>query len=488
MCFNRFGTLVLISVFITDISAAESYPEKVLPEDSILSEYVTFGPPNPNPPPYTLLRYNEQYSYLADPALRTDFFDPVKYIPLNPYNPESYVSFGGEIRERYENYVNQYFGTSYPVDNSYLLQRITLHADVHVNERIRFYVQGISGIQYGGQGMKPPVDQDPIDLQQAFADYIFGTPTPKGTRLTVRLGRLEMTYGSGRLVATRAAPNIPFKYDGLQLIGSKEDTTKLYGFIVRPDIEVTNHIDRENNAQAFWGLYGTRPIGGPIELSMDLYYLGFLNKKAQYASGSGPEHRQTIGMRFFGKPQGWDYDIETVVQFGTFGPMDIFAWTFASDIGYTFSSHAWKPRFGSKFDIASGDRNRYDNKLGTFNPLFFKAGYFNDASVIKPANVMDIHPSLQFEPFKEITVTLGSDILWRATTQDAIYAPPGNIELPAGIGKHYVATSSEAAMQWQFNRHIVWTVSYVHMFTGSYVQLAKGGDVNFLGSWVTFTW
>jgi hypothetical protein len=29
-----------------------------------------------------------------------------------------------------------------------------------------------------------------------------------------------MSYGTGRLVATRAGPNIPFKFDGLQLIRS----------------------------------------------------------------------------------------------------------------------------------------------------------------------------------------------------------------------------------------------------------------------------
>src|SRR5437762_10071267 len=35
------------------------------------------------PPPYSVVRWNEDYSYLKDPARRGDFFDPIKYIPLN---------------------------------------------------------------------------------------------------------------------------------------------------------------------------------------------------------------------------------------------------------------------------------------------------------------------------------------------------------------------------------------------------------------------
>src|SRR5207237_5136336 len=34
------------------------------------------------PPGYKLLRYEEDYSYLKDPSRRTDFWDPIKYIPL----------------------------------------------------------------------------------------------------------------------------------------------------------------------------------------------------------------------------------------------------------------------------------------------------------------------------------------------------------------------------------------------------------------------
>src|SRR5579862_7944429 len=65
----------------------------------------------PAPPPsYQILRFNENYSCLADPAKRTDPFDSVKYIPLAPDQPDVYLTFGGELRERFEGMSNPDFG------------------------------------------------------------------------------------------------------------------------------------------------------------------------------------------------------------------------------------------------------------------------------------------------------------------------------------------------------------------------------------------
>ncbi|MGZ4953483.1 MAG: alginate export family protein [Methylobacter sp.] len=458
----------------------------VTPQDSSLSEYVTSGPPNPNPPPYTLLRYTERYSYLADPSKRSDIFDSFKYISLKKDNPESYLSLGGEIRERFEHYNNQAFGVRGPKDNSYDLQRILLHADLHANERLRFFMQGISSLQFGGESSLA-VNQNPLDLQQAFADYVFGNPTPDGDRLTVRGGRFSMTYGAGRLIATRAGPNTPIKFDGFQIVGSMEGKSKLYGFITRPVMEEKFEVSRTNYDQTFDGLYGSVPVGGILNANADFYYLGFRNKNARYADGSGVENRHSVGIRLFGIKDSWDYDLETVIQFGTFGSKDIRAWTFASDVGYRFNNVPWMPRLGLKGDVASGDRKQGDGTLGTFNPLFFKAGYFNDAAVVSPANMSDIHLSIQMQPRKYLNLVVGSDMLWRYSKQDALYSP-GGINLPAADGSLYVGTTAEVALQWNLNRHLVGTVSYVHMFTGKYVNQSGGADIDYLATWLSYTW
>jgi hypothetical protein len=54
-----------------------------------------------SPQPYKLSRADDDYLYLRDSVRHSDFWDPIKYIPLNA--PGSwYLSLGGEARERYE--------------------------------------------------------------------------------------------------------------------------------------------------------------------------------------------------------------------------------------------------------------------------------------------------------------------------------------------------------------------------------------------------
>ncbi len=62
-------------------------------------------------PAYKLLRYDEDYSYLKDPTRRTDFWDPIKYIPIGNRD-DWYVSFGAQSRQWFQFYNNFDFGTT----------------------------------------------------------------------------------------------------------------------------------------------------------------------------------------------------------------------------------------------------------------------------------------------------------------------------------------------------------------------------------------
>jgi hypothetical protein len=485
------SVLVVGSVQISqaDPATQPAGPAPVDPAESILAEYDPQAPPNPNPPTYTLLRFNEDYRYLADPKSRTDLFDPLKFIPLNPIDPNSYLSFGGSIRERYEHYTAPGFGVpGQPNQTDDLLQRITLDADLHVNRHLRFFVEGISGLQIGTDTPPSPVQEDTVDLQQAFADLRFdvdGTKQPE--YLVVRGGRFEMSAGSGRLIATRDGPNIPFKFDGLEVIAAANDA-KLYAFLTKPSREQKYDFNDEFPGQLFWGVYGTTPpLSKTLGLRADFYYLGLDNDQASYPHFHGTEERHTFGTRMFGKATGFDYDIEPIAQFGRIGNRRIVAWSIGSSEGYTFDT-TWYPRLGIEADIASGDTGRAGGgSLGTFNPLFFKAGFFNDASLIRPSNIIDMHPTLQLQPRDNLLLTLGSETLWRYTTNDGVYGPAGNLELPVGAGSRYIAATAEISTQWEINRHLNLIGSYAHFFDGGYIHNARGHDVDFVGAWLTFT-
>jgi hypothetical protein len=60
-------------------------------------------------PACTLLRFDEDWSFLKNKSLRTDLWDPIKYIPLDPDKPNEYISIGGEFRGTYEHVLNDNF-------------------------------------------------------------------------------------------------------------------------------------------------------------------------------------------------------------------------------------------------------------------------------------------------------------------------------------------------------------------------------------------
>lgn len=473
-------------------AGAEPVPEGLAPSESILSEYGNGTAPDPNPPPYSQLRYLERYDALADSRLRRDAFDALKYLALDAEDPQRYLSLGGELRERFESVHNARFGRGpAPDDVSYLWQRIALHADLHLDARLRVFVQGLSALQLGDQKNASAVNQNPIDLQQAFVDYTLGEVSPQGARATLRAGRFAMSYGSGRLIATRAAPNVPLKFDGLQGIGVA-GRARLYGFLVRPGEERKYRLDGENDGQTFWGLYATAPTGLAMPATVDLYYLGARYAEQRYLRGRAGELRHTIGTRLSGEAGGWSYDWEPVLQFGHFGDQDILAWTLATDTGYRFTALPWQPRLGLKADIASGDSSGAGHRFHGFNPLFFKAGYFNDASLIKPTNIADLHPSLQFLPSKSLTATIAADLLWRTSLKDGVYGPSGNLQLRPGPdaspGSRAIGTTAEATLSWKLDRHWVLTGAYVHLFASDSVRAVGGQDVDYLAAWASLIW
>ena len=441
------------------------------------------GTENPAPPSeYQILRFDENYSYLANPTQRTDPFDPLKYIPLSSQDSTFYLTLGGEWRERFESYQNPDFGIQGKSD-SYLLQRITLLADLHLGDRLRFYVEGISGLVVGETMHPPPPQKDPLNLQFAFIDLVPYLTDDES--FTMRFGRFGMSLGSGRLVATRAAPNIPFKFDGLELLYNAP-LWQATAFLTRPVNESSDQFDRPDQTTSFWGLYGTRWLDATHDNGVDLYYLGIHREYGAYTSGRGMELRHSIGSRLFGKKNHWDWNGEGVVQFGSFGDQSILAWTASLDTGYTVDVPL-HPRIGLKTDVASGDRNPEGDTQGTFDGLFFKSGYFNDASLLRPENIIDVHPNLSLELTKKLSINGGADFLWRYSRNDGIYAPPGFVALPAiRANSPYVGTALDVNLEWQLQRHITFEASYVHMFTGSYVREAGGGDVNYVSATLSF--
>lgn len=434
--------------------------------------------------PFKSLRYDEDYSFLADQTKRSDFWDAIKYVPLVG-GRAGFISFGGDARERFEAYENEFFSTNPNADNAYFLQRYLLHADYHPTEWLRAFGQLQSSLEDGRPGGPRPTDRDSIDVHQLFADV--AVKTSEDGRLALRAGRQEMSYGSERLISVREGLNNRRAFDAVRLL-YHQDSVNADAFFSSP-VEVDRGAFDDQNIRDvwFWGAYATVPFPRLSGIKLDLYYLGLRNPHVVYAQGAGSEERHTIGARFFGKLDHWDFNHEAVYQFGRFGSGDISAWSIATDHGYTIEGVWGTPRLGLKAAIAGGDRDPNNSDLQTLNPLFPRGNYFTEAALLGPQNFFDVHPCLQLRPFPKWSFETGVDFYWRESLDDGIYTPGGSVIYQGDSNlARFVGTDFSFVIGWQATRHINISAGYTHFFAGQFIRQNGGEDVNYGTVWASY--
>lgn len=441
-----------------------------------------------SPSEYALLRQDEDYSGLRNPACRHDFWDPVKFIPLDTEG-ERYLTVGGEVREWYEGFRNANWGEGPQDDNGYLLQRISLYGDWHASSRVRFFGQLTSDIEAGRNGGPAPNMEAKLWVEQGFADIRLtesGRPS-----LTLRVGRQEFEFGSGRLVDVREGPNVRLAFDGVDAI-LKAGAWHVDAFAARPVINNTGVFDDPpNHTTMFWGAYGVRPLPSTPGGNIDLYYLGIDNKQGTFSRGTAQETRHTIGTRLWREQGALVYDWEATFQWGSFGRVAIRAWSLGALTGYNIRSIPLQPRISIRLSATSGDSDRPSAPLGTFNPLFPTGIYFGEGGVNLngPSNMLRIGPSVTFHFRKDLLLVLDSDFFWRESLEDGVYGLGVNLLRPGLDNRdRYVGSQPSAGVYWQPSRHIGLSAAYTHFSVGPFLvhSPSPGKDVDYAAVWASY--
>jgi hypothetical protein len=100
---------------------------------------------------------------------------------------------------------------------------------------------------------------------------------------------------------------------------------------------------------------------------------------------------------------------------------------------------------------------------------------------------MGVHPNITLKLSRTVTVDGGANWFWRYSQNDAVYAVPGFVAVPAlKTASSYVGTALDVNLTWQLQRHVSFQASYVHFFTGSYIHEAGGHDVDYVSATIDF--
>ncbi|HEX8878864.1 MAG TPA: alginate export family protein, partial [Candidatus Acidoferrum sp.] len=281
------------------------------------------------------LRYDEDWSLLANTDCKKEALDDLKYISLG--HDDWYLSIGGEIRYRYENYENSGFGTDPETASGYSLQRYLLHSDWHFGSHFRLFTQFQSGLEEGRNGGPRLTDEDVADLHQAFFDI-----TDSSHNVRLRVGRQEIEFGTGHIIGESEGLNIRRAFDGFRFTFKRGrwtwNSTLTHPVLVRPDnYAIPNHLQTEWGA----GFTRARERGGWAG-----YYIGLNRRVASFNGKVGKEIRHTLGTRIWDKGKLFDYDAEFIFQPGTFASGNIYAGAISTNDGLTLHNLKFQPRLG----------------------------------------------------------------------------------------------------------------------------------------------
>jgi hypothetical protein len=435
-----------------------------------------------DPPDFVNSRYDEDYSYLRDPANRAGaWWEPYKFVPLDPAGL-SYLTLGADLRLRYERYWNNLWGSADKPNDAYGWLRVMPSADLHLGPNLRLFGQLIGAWAASVEPAKSPVDETGLDLLQGFAQARF--PGEPGS-LTLQGGRQLLAYGSERLIGLRFGPNVPQAFDG-GLARLESGPWRLDTLFMRP---VENNLhgfdDRTDGSRKLWSLYATRalPEIGP-SAGLDLFHIGYGRKLARFEAGVASETRHTLGSRLFGASGGWKWDFEGHFQFGEFGRDDIRAWSIASNIRYSFAALPLKPFLELRANAISGDRNPNDGSLNTFNAMFPKGKYFGEIGLIGPANLLNLHPIAGIDLGRGWSLRGAAVFYWRESLEDGVYSNPGQlIRASDGSRARYIGTQGEVVLGWSPARGVDLELAYAAFEPGRFIaETGPAKTVHFVGA------
>jgi hypothetical protein len=409
---------------------------------------------------------DEDWSFLKD-APNTDIWDPVKYVPLG--RDDWFMTVSGQTRLRAEGFRVRETDVRAAASDHYLLQRYLLGTDARFGARARLFAEVQSGMIHGRLRSPRPTDRNSLDLHQGFVEWRQGIGPQR--RLSLKLGRQELSIGSTRLISASPGLNVKRSFDGVALSVAASSWTFSAAGARLVGLKSGVFDDLSDSGQLFWGAAGSRRGPRFQRGEIAAYYLGVDRERSLYAQGAGPERRHTVGAKWTGAGSRLVLNWDGLFQWGTFAGVPIRAWAFATETAYRLASSGWRPRLSVRADIASGDSDTGDARLHSFNPLFPGNSYAGAVGLLGPTNLTDLTPAITVAPHPALAIGFEAPSYWRTSTADGVYGTDLRLLIPpdAGSGR-YVGTNPGVLVVWQVTTHVQLQGVVTRFLTGGFLD------------------
>ncbi len=367
------------------------------------------------------------------------------------------------------------------------------------------------------------VTNDDIEINQSYIQMaeVGGLP------LQIRVGRQALKFGRGWVVSDMLTPTQRLSFDGVRATYSVDDfdvdvfATKL---AENSPVEQDGDVD-------FYGIYATYKALEPIDISAYWMWLRdarSLNDTNRLWFGEWIENvlnlddydvtnLHTVGLRAWGKYEGFDYDLEGAYQFGdadahgrgfrpfgfTYGDdgAEYDNWAIEFNGGYTFDT-TWNPRVLVMGSYFGGEDNR-DISFGewlnpfytpeasvSFNRLFSDLNHMpvvNDNGSI--SNFAQLGLGVEAKPLDNITVHFHIAKDWVVAPFDyPRFVKIGKFRVPLAPNLSFWTQEMSDDIGWEaalwvkydYSKDLYFLLYYNHLFTGD--ATSDGAFIQFNGT------
>jgi len=339
------------------------------------------------------------------------------------------LNFSGSVRTRYE-YLDNFTIRRYAVDedDSMLLTRLRLGADLLLRPNFRFYAELQDNRFFSEEfdvhdfPSSCPYENR-LDLRQAFIEAKHLWEEPWG----FKIGRQAISYADNRIWGPGDWGNTGrYLWDGAKLYYHTDFIT-LDAIIAERVLPNALKFDGNHYPYQAYGLYANLPQLKPTKLDMFYTLKRDTHDTTKGESGTGDANRHTIGA--YAKsdlPFGFDGNGTAAYQFGNNGEDGVRAYGFTAELGYQIEE-VLRPRPYIAYSYASGDSDPSDGRCETFDGVFGAIDqYYGRMNLLSWMNMIDYQCGVAIHPMNKLTLSVDYHRFMLAESRDSWYYGNGN--------------------------------------------------------------
>ncbi len=414
--------------------------------------------------------YLNDFSYLKNPNYKGyNYGEKLKGMKIGD---EGKLDLGGQYRMRYHGENNMRGLGLTGRDDNFLLERTRLYADYRITKRARVYAEILDANSSYENFAFRQIEENRWDMNNLFGDAVL--VDGDAGKLTARLGRQEILFGSQRLLSPLDWANTRRRFDGGRLTWANDDQSTDF-LLLRPENFNRVKFDSPNQNQVLYGIYHTaKQFKNPV----DFYWLAFEDDLTT-------ERIHTFGTAQKGDVDGFLWDNEFGYQLGrSANGSDVSATALTGGIGRRLSE-TMKPTIMFYYDYASGG-TATDSGWNQLFPLGHK--YLGFMDFFARRNIHDVNATFSLNPTEKFTMFAWYHYFTLANSDQGPYNITGTSFNPGGtVGSRDLGQELDLLGTYKVNARSDLVLGYSRFFTGDYYDTSTrangaalfNGDANF---------